>query len=131
MPTETKKNKTPPRSKRKRRLVKYKYKFRTIYGNTIKVVLAYVKKYPILEKTISNDRINLILMHYEKALMLFRKYKDKTQQDIAQKMKTTQQYVSELEKQEYINSEKLSRVLCVLNSNMEEWEKFKKLLQIE
>ncbi|HEU5166857.1 MAG TPA: helix-turn-helix transcriptional regulator [Chitinophagaceae bacterium] len=67
-------------------------------------------------------------MHYGKALMLFRKFKNKTQQDIAEKLKTTQQYVSELEKQNHLNGEKLDRILTALNSNREEWENFKKIL---
>lgn len=66
-------------------------------------------------------------MHYGRALMLFRKYKNKTQQDIAKKLKTTQQYVSELEKQEYINSDKLFKIILILNSSIEEWEKFIKI----
>jgi len=67
-------------------------------------------------------------MHFGKALMLFRKLKNKTQQDIARKLNTTQQYVSELEKLEYINCEKLDSILKELNSNREEFEKFKKTL---
>ena len=67
-------------------------------------------------------------MHCGKALMLFRKLKNKTQQDIARKLNTTQQYVSELEKLEYINCEKLDTMLTELNSNREEFEKFKKTL---
>ena len=70
-------------------------------------------------------------MHCGKALMLFRKYKNKTQQDIAEELNTSQQYVSELEKQQYISSEKLNKILSVLNSSLEEWEKFKKLLQFD
>ena len=67
-------------------------------------------------------------MHLGKALMLFRIFKSKTQQDIANKLNTTQQYISELEKQEHINGEKMNKILTALNSNKDEWEKFKKLL---
>jgi transcriptional regulator with XRE-family HTH domain len=65
-------------------------------------------------------------MHCGKALMLLRKFKNKTQLDIAEKLNTTQQYVSELEKQEHIIGNKLNKILSALNSNKEEWEKFKK-----
>lgn len=67
-------------------------------------------------------------MHSGKTLMLLRKFKNKTQRDIAEKLKTTQQYISELEKQEHIDGERLDKLLRVLNSNREEWEKFKKML---
>ena len=65
-------------------------------------------------------------MHNGQSLMLLRKLKNKTQQHIAKKINTTQQYVSELEKLEHINSEKLDSILKALNSNREEFEKFKK-----
>jgi transcriptional regulator with XRE-family HTH domain len=65
-------------------------------------------------------------MHCGKALMIFRKFKNKTQQDIAESLNTTQQYVSELEKQEHINGATLNKILSALNSNKDEWEKFKK-----
>lgn len=71
----------------------------------------------------------LIIMHSGKALMLFRKFKNISQQEIAKKINTTQQYISELEKQENINGEKINKILFALNSNKDEWEKFKKLLQ--
>ena len=48
----------------------------------------------------------------------------------AEKLMTTQQYVSELERQEHINVEKINRILNVLNSNREEWDKFRRLLPI-
>lgn len=67
-------------------------------------------------------------MHCGKALMLFRKFKNKRQQDVAGKLNTTQQYVSELENQEHVNGDKLKKVLSALNSNKDEWEKFKRLL---
>lgn len=58
--------------------------------------------------------------------MIFRKFKNKTQQDIAESLNKTQQYVSELEKQEHINGDKLNKILSALNSNWAEWEKIKK-----
>ena len=60
--------------------------------------------------------------------MIFRKFKNKTQQDIAEGLNTTQQYVSELEKQKHLNGEKLDRILKALNANREEFEKFKRVL---
>jgi transcriptional regulator with XRE-family HTH domain len=69
-------------------------------------------------------------MHYGKALMLFRKFKNKSQQDIARNLNTTQQYISELEQQENVNGDKINKILTALNSNKDEWEKFKKLLQL-
>jgi len=69
-------------------------------------------------------------MHYGKALMLFRKFKNKSQQDIARNLNTTQQYISELEQQENVNGDKINKILIALNSNKDEWEKFKKLLQL-
>lgn len=69
-------------------------------------------------------------MHCGKTLMLFRKFKSKTQRNLAEKLMTTQQYVSELERQEHINVEKINRILNVLNSNREEWDKFRRLLPL-
>jgi len=67
-------------------------------------------------------------MHSGRTLMLLRKFKTITQKDIAKKLNITQQYISELEKQEHINGNKLNEILSALNSNKDEWEKFKKLL---
>jgi transcriptional regulator with XRE-family HTH domain len=67
-------------------------------------------------------------MHCGKALMLLRKFKNKTQRDVAENLNATQQYVSELEKQKHLNGEKLDRILKALNANREEYEKFKKVL---
>jgi len=69
-------------------------------------------------------------MHCGKALMLFRKFKNKSQQDIARKLSTTQQYISELEQQENINGNKINKILNALNSTKDDWEKFKKLLEL-
>lgn len=65
-------------------------------------------------------------MHNGQSLMLLRRLKNKTQQHIAKKLNTSQQYVSELEKLKHINGEKLDSILKALNSNREEFEKFKK-----
>jgi transcriptional regulator with XRE-family HTH domain len=65
-------------------------------------------------------------MHIGQSLMFFRKLKNKTQQHLAEKLNTTQQYISELEQLEHINGEKLDNILKALNSNREEFEKFKK-----
>lgn len=84
--------------------------------------------------TFSSDLINhkgkRKFMHYGKALMLIRKFKNRTQQDIAEKLGTTQQYISELEKQNHISVEKLNSILKALSSNREEFEKFKKTLPL-
>ena len=60
--------------------------------------------------------------------MLLRKSKNKTQVDVAEKMNIKQQYVSELEKQKHINGETLDRILKAMNSNRDEFEKFKRVL---
>lgn len=67
-------------------------------------------------------------MHCGKALMLLRKFKNKSQQWLADKLNTTQQYISELEKMEHINGEKLEAILKALNTNRDEWDRFKKSL---
>ena len=67
-------------------------------------------------------------MHSGKSLMLFRKFNNKTQRDVAKKLRTSQQYISELEKQKHVDDELLHRILHALNSNLDEWEKFKALL---
>jgi transcriptional regulator with XRE-family HTH domain len=69
-------------------------------------------------------------MHSGKTLMLFRKFKNKSQQEIARKLNTTQQYISELEQQENINGNKINKILIALNTTKDEWEKFKKLVQL-
>jgi transcriptional regulator with XRE-family HTH domain len=65
-------------------------------------------------------------MHCGKALMLLRKFKNKSQQWLAEKLTTTQQYIYELEKMEHINGEKLDAILKALNCSRDEWEHFKK-----
>jgi len=65
-------------------------------------------------------------MHCGKTLMLLRKFKNTTQQQLAKKLATTQQYISELEKQNHFNGAKLDRLLKALNSSKEEWEQLKR-----
>lgn len=65
-------------------------------------------------------------MHFGKTLMLLRKLKNTTQKQLAQKIETTQQYVSELEQQNHFNRAKLDKILKALNSNKDEWEHIKK-----
>lgn len=59
--------------------------------------------------------------------MLLRKLKNITQDELAKRMKATQQYVSELESQDHFNGEKLNKILRALDSNKEEWELLKKI----
>ena len=61
-------------------------------------------------------------------LMLFRKFNKKTQRDVAKKLRTSQQYISELEKQKDLDDKLLENVIKAMNSNWDEWEKFKALL---
>ena len=67
-------------------------------------------------------------MNSGNSLMLFRKFNKKTQRDVAKKLKTSQQYISELEKQKHLDDKLLENVLKAMNSNWDEWEKFKALL---
>lgn len=60
--------------------------------------------------------------------MLFRKFKNKTQGDVAKNLNTSQQYISEVEKQKKLNDDLVDKILVALNSNREEWENFKKIL---
>jgi len=66
-------------------------------------------------------------MNCGKTLMLLRKLKNTTQEQLAKKMNATQQYVSELERQNHFNGEKLNKILRALNSSKEEWELLKKI----
>lgn len=68
-------------------------------------------------------------MHSGKTLMLLRKFKNKSQNFLAQKLKKSQQYISQLEKQEDIDGKQLDNLLKALNSNKEEWEKVKKMMR--
>lgn len=68
-------------------------------------------------------------MHSGKTLMLLRKFKNKSQNFLAQKLKKSQQYISQLEKQEDIDGKQLDDLLKALNSNKEEWEKVKKMMR--
>lgn len=79
-----------------------------------------------LISTIHYSTTKRVFMHYGKTLMLLRKFKDTTQQELANKLATTQQYISELEKQNHFNGTKLDSILKALDSNKEEWEQLKK-----
>jgi len=59
-------------------------------------------------------------MHRGKTLMLLRKYKNKSQVQVAKKLLTSQQYISELEKRKHLNEQLLDRILGALNSSREE-----------
>ena len=65
-------------------------------------------------------------MHCGKTLMLLRKSKNTTQQQLAKRLATTQQYISELEKQNHFTRTKLDKILKALNSSKEEWEQLRR-----
>lgn len=67
-------------------------------------------------------------MHCGKTLMLLRKFKNTTQQQLAKRLATSQQYISELEKQNHFNGVKLDKILKALNCSKEEWEKLKRFI---
>ena len=68
-------------------------------------------------------------MHSGKTLMMLRKFKNKSQDYVADQLKKSQQYVSQIEKQEDINGKLLDKLLKALNSSRNEWEKIKKMLR--
>ena len=65
-------------------------------------------------------------MHCGKVLMLLRKFKNKSQTYVAEKMNKTQQWISQLEKRKHLNGKELDNILKALNSTCEEWNKFKR-----
>jgi transcriptional regulator with XRE-family HTH domain len=65
-------------------------------------------------------------MHCGKTLMLVRKFKNTTQQQLAKRLATSQQYISELEKQNHFNGAKLDKILKALNCSKDEWEKLRR-----
>ena len=65
-------------------------------------------------------------MHCGKTLMLLRKFKNTTQQQLAKRLATSQQYISELEKQNHFNRAKLDKILKALNCSKEEWEQLRR-----
>lgn len=67
-------------------------------------------------------------MHCGKTLMLLRKFKNTTQQQLAKKLATSQQYISELEKKNHLNRSKLDKILKALNCSKEEWEKLRRFV---
>lgn len=66
-------------------------------------------------------------MHCGEIFKILRKWKKISQQQLAKKLNTSQQYISALEKQEHLSGEKLTMLLKGINSTREEWERFKKL----
>jgi transcriptional regulator with XRE-family HTH domain len=71
--------------------------------------------------------IKTIFMHCGEIFKILRKWKKISQQQLAKKLNTSQQYISVLEKQEHLSGEKLTMLLKGINSTREEWERFKKL----
>jgi transcriptional regulator with XRE-family HTH domain len=66
-------------------------------------------------------------MNSGETLRLMRKWKKLSQADLAKRVDKSQEMISHLEQQEHINGEMLSRLLKGLDSNREEWERFRKL----
>ena len=66
-------------------------------------------------------------MHNGETFKILRKWKKISQKQLAQKLKTSQQYISELEKKENMNSNTLDLLLKGLDCNRELWQKFLKL----
>jgi len=64
-------------------------------------------------------------MNCGQTLKVIRQWKDISQKQLADKMKTSQQYISELESKEYFNGELLQKVLKALNVIKTQWEYFK------
>ncbi|HET6724218.1 MAG TPA: helix-turn-helix transcriptional regulator [Chitinophagaceae bacterium] len=60
-------------------------------------------------------------------LKLVRKWKRLSQRKLADKIKTSQQYISELEKCRHFNGNKLEKLLKAMNITKTEWETFRKL----
>jgi len=71
--------------------------------------------------------IKTIFMHCGEIFKILRNWKKISQQQLAKKLNTSQQYISALEKQEHLSGEKLTMLLKGINSTREEWERFKKL----
>lgn len=60
-------------------------------------------------------------------LKLVRNWKSISQRQLATKLKTSQQYISELEKSKHFNGYKLEKLLKLMNITKTEWEAFRKL----
>jgi hypothetical protein len=63
------------------------------------------------------------------SLMLFRKFRNITQQEIAINLNTSQQYVSEVEGRKLLDDELVGKFLGAMGSDWKEWEKFKGMLR--
>ncbi|OQY69887.1 MAG: hypothetical protein B6D44_16850, partial [Ignavibacteriales bacterium UTCHB2] len=64
-------------------------------------------------------------MNCGQTLKVIRQWKGISQQQLADKMKISQQYISELESKEYFNDELLQKVLKALDVIKTQWEYFK------
>jgi len=60
-------------------------------------------------------------------LKLIRQWKNISQLELADKLKSSQQYISELESKEYFNGTLKGNILRLLKISQEEWDRFKKL----
>jgi transcriptional regulator with XRE-family HTH domain len=70
-------------------------------------------------------------MHSGKTLRLLRQYKGKTQKELGDSIGKSQEMISHWEKQEHLNGEILKLLIKGLESNREEWEKFRRLPPIK
>ena len=61
-------------------------------------------------------------MNCGQTLKVIRQWKGISQQQLADKMKISQQYISELESKEYFNDELLQKVLKALDVIKTQWE---------
>jgi len=69
-----------------------------------------------------------IAMQPGKSLLLLRKLKGLSQQEVADKLFISQQAYSKIEKKEWIEYEKMDAILAALKSSREELESLKKLV---
>jgi transcriptional regulator with XRE-family HTH domain len=71
---------------------------------------------------------NFNAMQSGKSLLLLRKLKGLSQQEVADRLAITQQAYSKIEKKEWIDYEKVDVILTALKSSREELESIKKLI---
>jgi transcriptional regulator with XRE-family HTH domain len=67
-------------------------------------------------------------MEYGRTMQSLRNLKSTTQEELAQKLGITQQMVSKLEKQQWINPELVREIVSALKSTNREWDTIHKLL---
>lgn len=67
-------------------------------------------------------------MQSGKSLLLLRKLRGLSQQEVADRLAITQQAYSKIEKKEWIDYEKVDAILTALKSSREELESIKKLI---